>query len=291
MNWTQAAMKIITDPIEMQRAALAIRRNGRTIALVPTMGCLHAGHISLVRVALRRADRVIVSLFVNPAQFGPNEDFEAYPRNLERDLGLLEAEGVDLAFCPSPEHLYAPDHSTFVNESKVSQDLCGASRPGHFRGVCTIVLKLFNLVTPDRAYFGEKDFQQLLVIRRMIRDLDVPVEVRGCPIVREKDGLALSSRNVYLAPGERESALALSRSLREAKQRYEQGETRASVLVEGVKALLGRDPALKVDYVELRDAEDLSAIVSVDRPAVLALAVRVGKTRLIDNTVLGGVRL
>ena len=275
---------------ELRREVSRLRAGKGSVGLVPTMGFLHEGHLSLVRTSRKENAATVVSIFVNPTQFGPNEDFEAYPRNLERDLGLLEAEGVDLAFCPSPEHLYAPDHSTFVNEGKVSQDLCGASRPGHFRGVCTIVLKLFNLVTPDRAYFGEKDFQQLLVIRRMIRDLDVPVEVRGCPIVREKDGLALSSRNVYLAPGERESALALSRSLREAKQRYEQGETRASVLVEGVKALLGRDPALKVDYVELRDAEDLSAIVSVDRPAVLALAVRVGKTRLIDNTVLGGVR-
>ena len=275
---------------ELRREVSRLRAGKGSVGLVPTMGFLHEGHLSLVRTSRKENVATVVSIFVNPTQFGPNEDFEAYPRNLERDLGLLEAEGVDLAFCPSPEHLYAPDHSTFVNESKVSQDLCGASRPGHFRGVCTIVLKLFNLVTPDRAYFGEKDFQQLLVIRRMIRDLDVPVEVRGCPIVREKDGLALSSRNVYLAPGERESALALSRSLREAKQRYEQGETRASVLVEGVKALLGRDPALKVDYVKLRDAEDLSAIVSVDRPAVLALAVRVGKTRLIDNTVLGGVR-
>ena len=275
---------------ELRREVSRLRAGKGSVGLVPTMGFLHEGHLSLVRTSRKENVATVVSIFVNPTQFGPNEDFEAYPRDLERDLGLLEAEGVDLAFCPSPEHLYAPDHSTFVNESKVSQDLCGASRPGHFRGVCTIVLKLFNLVTPDRAYFGEKDFQQLLVIRRMIRDLDVPVEVRGCPIVREKDGLALSSRNVYLAPGERESALALSRSLREAKQRYEQGETRASVLVEGVKALLGRDPALKVDYVKLRDAEDLSAIVSVDRPAVLALAVRVGKTRLIDNTVLGGVR-
>ena len=275
---------------ELRREISLLRAGKGSVGLVPTMGFLHEGHLSLVRASRKENGATVVSIFVNPTQFGPNEDFEAYPRDLERDLGLLEAEGVDLAFCPSPEHLYAPDHSTFVNEGKVSQDLCGASRPGHFRGVCTIVLKLFNLVTPDRAYFGEKDFQQLLVIRRMIRDLDVPVEVRGCPIVREKDGLALSSRNVYLAPGERESALALSRSLREAKQRYEQGETRASVLVEGVKALLGRDPALKVDYVKLRDAEDLSAIVSVDRPAVLALAVRVGKTRLIDNTVLDGVR-
>lgn len=275
---------------ELRREVSRLRAGKGSVGLVPTMGFLHEGHMSLVRISRKENAATVVSIFVNPTQFGPNEDFEAYPRDLERDLGLLEKEGVDLAFCPLPEHLYAPDHSTFVNEGKVSQDLCGASRPGHFRGVCTIVLKLFNLVTPDRAYFGEKDFQQLLVIRRMVRDLDVSVEVRGCPIVREKDGLALSSRNVYLSPGERESALALSRSLREAKQRYEQGETRASVLVEGVKALLGREHGLKIDYVELRDAEDLSAIVSVARPAVLALAVRVGKTRLIDNTVLGGVR-
>jgi len=275
---------------ELRREISLLRAGKGSVGLVPTMGFLHEGHLSLVRASRKENGATVVSIFVNPTQFGPNEDFEAYPRDLGRDLGLLEKEGADLVFCPSPETLYAPDHSTFVNEGQVSLDLCGASRPGHFRGVCTIVLKLFNLVTPDRAYFGEKDFQQLLVIRRMVRDLDVPVEVRGCPIVRETDGLALSSRNVYLTAGERESALALSRSLREAKERFEQGETRVSALVEGVRALLNRDPGLKADYVELRDAVDLSPIATVDRPAVLALAVRVGKTRLIDNTVLDGVK-
>lgn len=275
---------------ELRRKISLLRAGKGSVGLVPTMGFLHEGHLSLVRTSMKENGATIVSIFVNPTQFGPNEDFDAYPRDLGRDLGLLEKEGADLVFCPSPETLYAPDHSTFVNEGQVSLDLCGAFRAGHFRGVCTIVLKLLNLVMPDRAYFGEKDFQQLLVIRRMVRDLNVPVEIRGCPIVREKDGLALSSRNVYLAAGERESALALNRSLLEAKERFEHGETRGSVLVEGVKAFLNRDPGLKVDYVELRDAEDLSSIDTVDRPAVLALAVRVGKTRLIDNTVLDGVK-
>lgn len=274
---------------ELREAIRKFRNGGGDIGLVPTMGYLHEGHLSLVRRSKAENRATVVSIFVNPAQFGPNEDYEAYPRDVERDCALLENEGVDLVYCPEPHDLYQPGHSTFVTEERVSRDLCGASRPGHFRGVCTIVLKLFNLVGPDRAYFGEKDFQQLQVIRRMVRDLNLPVEIRGCPIVREKDGLALSSRNVYLSPAERESALSLSRSLREARTRFENGERRAESLVMLVRTELEKERNLRVEYVELREASELTVLETVDRPAVLAVAVRVGKTRLIDNAILGGV--
>lgn len=274
---------------ELREAIRKFRNGGGDIGLVPTMGYLHEGHLSLVRRSKAENRATVVSIFVNPAQFGPNEDYEAYPRDVERDCALLENEGVDLVYCPEPHDLYQPGHSTFVTEERVSRDLCGASRPGHFRGVCTIVLKLFNLVGPDRAYFGEKDFQQLQVIRRMVRDLNLPVEIRGCPIVREKDGLALSSRNVYLSPAERESALSLSRSLREARTRFENGERRAESLVMLVRTELEKEGNLRVEYVELREASELTVLETVDRPAVLAVAVRVGKTRLIDNAILGGV--
>lgn len=274
---------------KLREAVRCLRKGSGSIGLVPTMGYLHEGHLSLVRKSISENGSTVVTIFVNPLQFGPNEDYEAYPRDLEKDCLLLEKEGVDIVFCPKPEDLYYPDHSTYVVEERVSRDLCGASRPGHFRGVCTIVLKLFLLIGPDRAYFGEKDFQQLQVIRRMVRDLNVPVEIRGCPIVREKDGLALSSRNVYLSPSERLSAVALSRSLKAAKELYDSGEKNAGKIIGCVQEELLSDPALRVEYIELRDAEELSVLETVDKPAVLALAVRVGKTRLIDNVKLGEV--
>lgn len=274
---------------ELRKAVREFRAGGAEIGLVPTMGFLHEGHLSLVRKSKAENAVTIVSIFVNPTQFGPDEDFDAYPRDLERDTRLLEKEGVDIVFYPAPGDLYAADHSTFVTEERVSRDLCGASRPSHFRGVCTIVLKLFNIVTPDRAYFGEKDFQQLQVIRRMVRDLNVPVQIRGCPIVREPDGLALSSRNVYLSASERKTALALNRSLKMAREQFGSGETNAAILAESVKRELGKEENLKVEYVELRDAADLSLANIVDKPIVLALAARVGKTRLIDNMILNEV--
>lgn len=280
-------IRIDGNVAELREAVRILRKDRGSIGLVPTMGYLHEGHLSLVRRSISENRSTVVTIFVNPLQFGPNEDYEAYPRDLEKDCLLLEKEGVDVVYCPKPEDLYHPDHSTYVVEERVSRDLCGASRPGHFRGVCTIVLKLFLLTGPDRAYFGEKDFQQLQVIRRMVRDLNVPVEIRGCPIVREKDGLALSSRNVYLSPSERLSALALNRSLKAAKALYDSGERNAGKLVGCVREGLFSDPALRVEYIELRDAEELSVLETVDRPAVLALAVRVGKTRLIDNVKLG----
>jgi len=280
-------IRIDGNVAELREAVRILRKDRGSIGLVPTMGYLHEGHLSLVRKSISENRSTVVTIFVNPLQFGPNEDYEAYPRDLEKDCLLLEKEGVDVVYCPKPEDLYHTDHSTYVVEERVSRDLCGASRPGHFRGVCTIVLKLFLLTGPDRAYFGEKDFQQLQVIRRMVRDLNVPVEIRGCPIVREKDGLALSSRNVYLSPSERLSALALNRSLKAAKALYDSGERNAGKLVGCVREGLFSDPALRVEYIELRDAEELSVLETVDRPAVLALAVRVGKTRLIDNVKLG----
>jgi pantoate--beta-alanine ligase len=280
-------IRIDGNVAELREAVCSLRKGGGSIGLVPTMGFLHEGHLSLVRKSVFENRSTVVSIFVNPLQFGPNEDYEAYPRDLEKDCLLLEKEGVEVVFCPKPEDLYHRDHSTYVVEESVSRDLCGASRPGHFRGVCTIVLKLFNLVGPDRAYFGEKDFQQLQVIRRMVRDLNVPVEIRGCPIVREKDGLAMSSRNVYLSASERQSALALSRSLKAAKELYDSGERKAGKIVDRVREELLGDPGLRVEYIELRDTAGLSEVETIEKPAVLALAVRVGKTRLIDNVKLG----
>lgn len=268
------------------REELRRLRSGGTLGLVPTMGYLHEGHLSLVRRCRTENTSTVVSIFVNPTQFGPQEDLAKYPRDLDRDLCLLEAEDVDLVFAPEPEEMYAPDSSTWVEETALSRGLCGASRPGHFRGVCTVVLKLLNLVQPDRAYFGQKDFQQVQVIRRMVRDLDVPVEIVSCPIVREPDGLAMSSRNVYLSETQRGSALCLSRALERARLCFDQGERRADRLLGDVRAFLLEDPAVAVEYAELRDAMTLEPVEAADAPVVLALAARIGNTRLIDNAVL-----
>ncbi len=279
---------IVREAREMSSLLTQRRRRGQTIGLVPTMGYLHEGHLSLVRSSRMENDVSVVSLFVNPLQFGPGEDLSRYPRNEARDRELLDEEGVDFLFAPAAEALYAPDHSTFVDEAALSLPLCGASRPGHFRGVCTVVLKLFNIVGPDRAYFGMKDYQQLQVIRRMVRDLSVPVTIRGCPLVREPDGLARSSRNTYLSPQERTSALALSSALEATARAYGDGERSVPALLEGLRGRLTRDPLLQIDYAEIRDAESLEALDVIEAPAVVALAVRVGKTRLIDNVVIGG---
>jgi pantoate--beta-alanine ligase len=257
-----------------------------SVGLVPTMGFLHEGHLSLVRRARRENDICVVSIFVNPLQFGPSEDLEAYPRDMERDLGLLSSEGADLVFAPDPEEMYLPDRSVVVTERDLSRSLCGADRPGHFDGVCTVVLKLFNIISPDRAYFGEKDYQQLLVVRRMVRDLDVDVQIRGCPIVRERDGLAMSSRNIYLGESERIDALALSKALVGARSVFDAGERDCRKIMATVKSVLEAHPLVSIDYAEIRDAETLLPVERVERRAVVALAVRVGKARLIDNTVL-----
>jgi len=281
-------MKIIEKPEELQAWALAERAAGKRLALVPTMGNLHEGHLSLVRLARERADEVIVSDFVNPTQFGPNEDYAAYPRTFDDDCAKCEAEGVAAVFHPAPEAMYAPDASVSLVERRLSKVLCGASRPGHFDGVCTVVAKLFLLAQPHVAVFGQKDAQQLCVIRRMVRDLSFPVEIAAAPISREADGLARSSRNQYLTPIERAQAPALRWALVAAEKLYAAGERRADWLKSAMKTVLAATPLAKPEYVELVDAETLEAVEGrVERPALAALAVRFGKTRLIDNTILG----
>jgi pantoate--beta-alanine ligase len=266
---------------ELRRQVAAWRKAGDLIAFVPTMGALHEGHLALVRRGRELAERVVASIFVNPAQFGPHEDFNRYPRPVERDCELLEAAGCDLVFLPAVEEIYPPGSETWVTVEGPSQGFEGDSRPGHFRGVATVVAKLFNLVQPDLAIFGEKDAQQLAVIRRLVRDLAFPIEIVGYPIVREKDGLALSSRNVYLSPEERRDALALSRSLRVAQRAIAHGELGAERLIALVRREL-EGPG-EIDYVGIVDADSFASIDVLDRRAVLPLVVRFGKTRLLDN--------
>ena len=280
-------MKIIESASEMQQAALALRAQGRRIGFVPTMGNLHDGHLSLVRIAKQHADVVVVSIFVNPTQFGPNEDFAAYPRTFEADRALCEAEGVDAVFFPPVAEMYAAGASVSVTEKSLSRTLCGAARPGHFDGVCTVVAKLFNVVLPHVAVFGEKDAQQLRVIRRMVRDLRFPVEIVSGPTARESDGLARSSRNQYLTAEQRPQAVCLRRALDEAERRFAAGERDPQKLVAAMRALLAQAPAAKIDYVEIVDDETLQPLACpIARPALAALAVWVGQPRLIDNAVL-----
>ncbi|WP_448605309.1 pantoate--beta-alanine ligase [Thermoflexus hugenholtzii] len=257
-----------------------------TWGFVPTMGYLHEGHLSLVRRARAENDRVAVSIFVNPTQFGPHEDYARYPRDLERDLRLLEPLGVDLVFVPSVEEMYPPGFQTWVIVEEVSRPLEGASRPGHFRGVATVVAKLFNILQPDRAYFGQKDAQQTVVIRRMVQDLNIPVEIVICPTVREPDGLAMSSRNTYLSPEERRAATVLFRALQAAKARYEAGERDAERLREAMREVIRAEPLARIDYVSVAHPETLQELERVEGPALLSLAVYIGTTRLIDNIML-----
>lgn len=257
-----------------------------TWGFVPTMGYLHEGHLSLIRRARAENDHVAVSIFVNPTQFGPHEDYNRYPRDLERDLRLLEPLQVDLVFVPSVEEMYPPGFQTWVIVEELSRPLEGASRPGHFRGVATVVAKLFNIVQPDRTYLGQKDAQQAVVIRRMVRDLNFPVEIVVCPTVREPDGLALSSRNTYLNPQERQAATVLFRALQAAKARYEAGERDGERLREAMREVLRGEPLARVDYVSVADPETLEELSRVEGPALLSLAVYIGNTRLIDNLLL-----
>jgi pantoate--beta-alanine ligase len=257
-----------------------------TVGLVPTMGALHAGHVSLVEAAGRENDRVLVSVFVNPTQFGPREDYARYPRDLERDEALLERAGADAVFAPGVEVMYPPGAETTIDVGSVAAPLEGEQRPGHFRGVATVVLKLLAIATPDRAYFGEKDAQQLAVVRRLVADLDVPVGIRACPIVREPDGLALSSRNAYLSPAERRAATVLFRALRAAEEAWRQGERRADALREAMKSTLQGEPLARVDYAAVADPASFREVDVADRPVRLLLAVYVGETRLIDNLLL-----
>jgi pantoate--beta-alanine ligase len=279
-------MRIIRNIKAMTDWSQAERQQGRRIAFVPTMGALHEGHLSLVRNAKTRGDRVVVSIFVNPRQFAPAEDFAAYPRNFVRDSGLLEAEAVDVLFHPAVEDVYPPDSQTNVEVDGLSKLLCGAQRPGHFQGVATVVTKLFNVVRPDVAIFGEKDYQQLQIIRRLVRDLFLDIEVIGHPIVRESDGVAMSSRNAYLNAEERTAARCLPRSLHKAECLVRQGEASAQAIAAAVIAELANEPLAVVQYVTISDVETLEQVEQIRGAAVLALAVTIGKARLIDNRVL-----
>lgn len=280
-------MKIIESPEKMQQFSESLRLAGKKIAFVPTMGYLHEGHLMLMREGRKRGNCLVTSIYVNPTQFGPGEDFEKYPRDLDRDLKLSEDVGVDVVFYPSNEGMYPEGYQTFVNVEKVTRNLCGRSRPTHFRGVTTVCAKLFNIVKPHVTVFGRKDYQQLVTIRRMVSDLNMDLEVVGMATLREPDGLAMSSRNTYLKPEERESALSLSRALRLAETLYEKGERDAGKILDRVTAFIGSHPHARIDYAELCDAESLEDIERIEGKAVLALAVRVGLPRLIDNHVLG----
>lgn len=278
-------MKIITTIEELRPIIKGWKREGLTVGLVPTMGYLHDGHKSLIVKAVAENDKVVVSDFVNPTQFGANEDLSSYPRDIERDAALCEAAGADIIFHPEPEKMYYPDKCTFVDMDKLTKGLCGKTRPVHFSGVCTVVSKLFNIVTPDRAYFGQKDAQQLAVIKRMVRDLNFDITVVGCPIVREADGLALSSRNTYLSDTERKAALILNKSLTIGKEMIEAGEKDAAKVREAIIKNMETEPLAKVDYVEIVDNENLEPVQTIDVPCLVATAVYIGKTRLIDNFV------
>jgi pantoate--beta-alanine ligase len=280
-------MEVITSLPEMRERSRALNRAGKKIALVPTMGYLHEGHLSLIRRARPLADLLAVSIFVNPAQFGPSEDLRDYPRDLERDLEYCRAEKADIVFHPSPEDVYPPGFSTYVEETRLSRGLCGAARPGHFRGVATVVLKLFNLVRPDVAVFGEKDYQQFRVISKMVEDLNLPIRIVGCPIVREEDGLAMSSRNEYLGPEERKQALCLYQSLQEARRLVEGGEKSSARLKAAMEAIIRKNPAARIDYIDFRDAFTLEPREEAGGGTLIALAVFIGRTRLIDNTLIG----
>jgi pantoate--beta-alanine ligase len=278
--------EIVRDPRAMRARTEDLRRDGRRIAVVPTMGALHEGHLTLLRAARARADVVILTIFVNPTQFGPNEDLAKYPRDEAGDLAKARTCEIDLAFCPDASAMYPAGAQTYIEVRELQQPLCGASRPGHFAGVATIVSKLFHITNPHLAVFGEKDYQQLAIIRRMVRDLDCGIELVGVPIVRESDGLALSSRNANLAPEDRTAALALSRGLSAAEAAVKAGERDGAKIVGAARALIEGEPRARIDYVELRDADELTPVTTLSRPAVLAMAVFFGATRLIDNRVL-----
>lgn len=278
-------MQIVKTIEEVRVIVRAWREAGLSVGLVPTMGFLHEGHQSLIARSVADNDRTVVSVFVNPIQFGPTEDLEAYPRDIERDKALVEATGGDLIFNPEPAEMYPPHFTTFVDTAETTELLCGARRAGHFRGVCTVVSKLFNIVGPDRAYFGQKDAQQLATVRRFVRDLNFNIEIVACPIVREEDGLAKSSRNTYLSTEERKAALVLSRSLRQAQAAVENGERRAKVVVDIIADCLKQEPLARVDYIEVVDLDNVQRVEKIEENTLVAIAVYIGKTRLIDNFI------
>lgn len=279
-------MEITGSIREVREQVKEWKKQGLSVGLVPTMGYLHEGHRSLIDRAVKENDRVVVSDFVNPIQFGVNEDLSTYPRDIEVDKRLCEAAGADLIFHPTPEEMYAPDFSTYVEMQKVSEGLCGRSRPTHFRGVCTVVSKLFNIVAPDKAYFGEKDAQQLAVVRRMVRDLNMDIKIVGCPIVRESDGLAKSSRNTYLSETERKAALVLSGAVFAGKEMMEKGERDTEKILSAMREIIEAEPLARIDYVEMVDADSIAPLVRAEGRVLTAMAVYIGTTRLIDNFIM-----
>jgi pantoate--beta-alanine ligase len=281
-------VKVLETVDQMRAACFAFKRDGKRLGFVPTMGALHNGHLSLVRAARQQCQAVAVSIFVNPIQFGPNEDFSKYPRTFEKDKQLLEAEKVDLIFAPSVGEIYPTGTKTFVHVEEMSKRLCGRSRPGHFRGVTTIVNKLFNIVEPDSAFFGQKDAAQCAILRRMVRDLALRVQIIVCPIVRETDGLAMSSRNTYLSPAERKKATILYRSLMRVQFLADKGERSSDKLIAAARGVFAEEPDVRLDYVEIVDNDTLDPVPDVARGALVAVAAFVGNTRLIDNTILTG---
>ena len=278
-------MNIATTVEQAKQTVRQWKAEGLTVGLVPTMGYLHEGHESLIKRAVAECDRVMVSVFLNPIQFAPNEDLATYPRDFDADIVLIENAGADLVFYPEPSELYAPDACTFVNVEGITSELCGKTRPTHFRGVCTVVSKLMNISQADRAYFGQKDAQQLAVVRRMVRDLNMNVEVVGCPIVREEDGLAKSSRNTYLSPAEREAALVLSRAVREGQRLMKEGERDAKAILGAMRAIIEAEPLARIDYVEMVSWDGIKPVDVADSSVLVAMAVYIGKTRLIDNFI------
>lgn len=285
MSQTPSPPRLVTTVHELRQQVSAARQGGKTIGLVPTMGALHAGHLSLVDASRNQCGYTVVSIYVNPSQFAPHEDFERYPRTLEADLAQL-AGRADLVFAPPDAEVYPAGYATWVNIQGVAEPLEGEFRPSHFRGVATIVLKLFNMVQPDVAYFGQKDYQQSCVVQQMVRDLNLPITIRVCPIVREPDGLAMSSRNAYLAPAERQQATVLWRGLCRAQELVAQGRRTGAEIVEEVRRVICTAPDVRIDYVALADPQTLQPASTVEKPAVLLLAVRIGNTRLIDNCLL-----
>ncbi len=280
-------MRVFYKIPSISKEIIRLKKKNRLIGFVPTMGYLHKGHLSLMRQARKDTDVVVVSIYVNPAQFGPREDFKKYPRDLERDLRLCSSVGVDIVFNPDNREMYPEGYTTYVNLERLTDKLCGASRPGHFKGVATIVTKLFNIVHPDIAYFGQKDAQQAIIMHRMTRDLNFPIKIKVMPIIRERDGLAMSSRNIYLSPEEREEAIVLYKALCKAKRMIGSGERNSKKIKSAMRGIIEKAKAARIDYISIVDLENLEDIEKVAGKVLIALAVWIGKTRLIDNIILG----
>jgi pantoate--beta-alanine ligase len=279
-------MKLVDSISRMTTLVKMLKKEGKSIGFVPTMGYLHEGHMSLVKAAKKHTDVVVMSIFVNPLQFGPKEDFEKYPRDIKRDEALAGEAGVDVIFCPSVKDMYPEGYATYVNVECLTDSLCGGSRPGHFKGVTTAVAKLFNIVKPDVAYFGQKDAQQVAVVRKMARDLNLDIEIKSMPIIRETDGLAMSSRNVYLSEEERHQALVLNQSLEKALSLVKAGERDPANVIKAIREFIARKPMVRIDYISIVDAKDLKDVSEISGEALVALAAFVGKTRLIDNIII-----